>query len=478
MTSTPKESANIVSLKIKNFLSISDVEIRPGKVNQIVGKNNQGKTTVLKALHWAIEGGSDPAIIKNGENSAEVIVELADSTTVRRRISAEGKQTIEVKRDGFKAPSPQAFLEALFDHSSFNPLELLDPKKRSDAILKSIDIRVGRMALAHQLKVSEHELPPLDYDQHGLKVLEQCHKYFFQRRAEANKDVVDKKNRWGAYWADFSPMQPPAIPDLEWVRVSRETCRASIAWEKQYIDDLNRKNKAVVSANEKFDRYTTEVNKIESDIVDLTAAYENKKAVLSARLEAGKKAALIAFEEIPNHVAGDHDPHERIAKETATLHTLDVNEKELELYAANQKQKHMIEAMEREYQAADAFAMMLTTRVNALAGPIKTDLMATAEMPVTGLQYVDGQFLIDGVTVDNLSSSKALRLAIGVARKLAKKNRVICIDGAEMLDQETYEAFREEIEGDDFVYVLTKVGDAFPHKNDKVFEMDKGQVLQ
>ncbi len=61
---------------------------------------------------------------------------------------------------------------------------------------------------------------------------------------------------------------------------------------------------------------------------------------------------------------------------------------------------------------------------------------------------------------------------------MKKRTKLICIDGAELLDSDAYESFRKEIEGDGYTYFLTKVGDAYPYPNDKVLKMDKGQVVQ
>jgi energy-coupling factor transporter ATP-binding protein EcfA2 len=268
----------VVKLQIKNFLSISDMLVKPGQINQIVGANNQGKTTVIKAIEFAVKGSSDGSLVKFGEESAEVIVELADQTTIRRKLSSEGKQTVDVKKDGFKAPSPQAYLDALFEHSAFNPLDLLDPKRRNDAILASIEIKLDETRLRAELGVSDLPMPPLDYTVHGLKVIDQAHKYFYQRRAEANKD---------------------------------------------------------------------------------------------------------------------------------------------------------------------------------------------------------GGFTVDGTPVDNLSSSKVLRLAVGVARKLAKKTKLICIDGAEALDNQNFAALHQEIENDGFTYFITKVGSPFAGgPNDTVIPMENGNYVQ
>lgn len=477
MTASPKESANIVSLKIKNFLSISDVEIKPGSVNQIVGANNQGKTTILKAIEFAVNGSNTGSVVKMGEDSAEVIVELSDQTTIRRRINSSGKQTVDVKRDGFAAPSPQAYLGALFDQASFNPLELLDPKKRADAILKSIDIKIDSPTLAVSLGMNESDLPPIDYDQHGLKVLEQAHKFFFQRRAEANKDVVEKKKRWETYKSDFV-----AVPAPEMTQVVLNETRAALSDKVSAAKgDLHKINLAIEmqkAACSKVTKYETLLGRLTDELKNLDSEFEKRKSELNARIQAGEEAVFNARADVPVIDKGsDKEARERIETTTQALMQLDLIEKDIRAYDSNQKQALQIESLEKELETAQLFSKALTERVEVLAGDLKNEFMSKAEMPVKGLQYVDGAFLVEGVSIDNLSSSAALRLAIGVARKLAKKTKIISIDGAEALDEQTWNELRSEMEGDGFTYFVTRVGEAF-EGGGEVFKMEKGSVLQ
>lgn len=478
-TEQPKDSAQIVSLKIKNFLSIADVEIRPGKVNQIVGRNNQAKTSILKALEFAINGTTDPAVVKFGEDAAEVVVELADQTTIRRRINAEGRQSVEVKRDGLKATSPQAYLEAMFDHSSFNPLELLDPKKRSDAIMQSIAIKMDAVTLSKALQVNVEDMPPLDYNQHGLKVLEQAHKFFFQRRAEANKDTAEKRKRWETYKADFKEPTAPTMQRKE-IEYRRQSANDGIAQLEGIIARIAERKKTNDAARTKLTRYSQEQDRIRSLAEDIRAkikALESDLAVTNARLEESERVIEDAKRDVPEIEETDGEYQAAKRDLQLELNILASAEKEIEAFESIGRQREMIDGMERELRSAEAFAQALTARVTALAGDFKNQIMSQAEMPIAGLTYVDGEFFVDGVAVDHLSSSKALKLAIGVARKMAKKHKLICIDGAELLDEETYKTLHAEIEGDGFTYFLTKVGDPFPG-DDAVFRMEGGRVLQ
>ena len=463
-----KESAAIVRLKIKNFLSIADVEISPGQVNQIVGRNNQGKTTVLKAIEFAVKGSADPSLVKLGEDGAEVVVELADNTSIRRRLSASGKQSIDVLRNGFKAPSPQTYLDAIFDRSAFNPLDLLDPKKRHDAIMNSIELKVTPELLSKELGVEIDRLPPLEYDQHGLKVLEQAHKFFYQRRAEANKDALEKRNRYQTYKSDIekSPVEKPVVSEIPY-KETIDAANAEIADAKSKLEKID-----WMQAQRKKD--LDRVDKIKSTLAELV----QQAALLNTRISDGERALREAEQSVANQesIPKRDDLLEVISFAQNKIAKADLEKSAFNNYQTYRKQFEFVEQLDKDAIAAESFAEALTKRVEALAGPIKKKVMSEAEMPIQGLEYRDGKFLVEDVPVDNLSSSKAIQLAIGVARKLSKKTKLICIDGAEALDADSYKVLRKEIDGDGYTYFLSKVGEPF-EADDKVITMSGGKSL-
>ncbi len=465
--------SNIVKLTIKNFLSIADVEIKPGKVNQIVGANNQGKTTVLKALEFLTNGATDGSLVKFGEDAAEVIVELSDGASIRRRINSAGKQTVEVKKDGFKSQAPQAYLEELFAASAFNPLQLLDSKGRAEAILKSVDIKVTQDQLAKELGVQKEELPPLDYDQHGLKVIDQCYKYYYARRAEANKDAKDKQKRWETYRNDL-----PADQDAD--LGARSETLAAIESNKKWQSDTEKQLAVLDLKYAELEKATKRVSSYEGELLNIDQQIvlkQNELDDLARRRERGLNIIAEARKDLPTDLPDKTKLQTELTACFTRLADLNTQVAKHDAKDAIFKQHSMVAELQTEFDKSSEFAKLLDVMVELLSKDIKKKVMDGAEMPIEGLEYSDGEFKIKGVPVDNLSSSHALKLAMGVARKLAKKTKLICIDGAEMLDAETYKSLRSEIESDDYTYFLTKVDEPFNEPKDSVFKMENGAVL-
>lgn len=455
----------IVRLQIKNFLSISDAEIKPGAVNQIVGNNNQGKTTVLKALEVALKGSTDGSLVKHGEDQAEIIVEFENAMSVRRRLKSDGKQEVLVKKGEFKADSPQSMLNGLLTAGAFNPLDLLDPKVRSEALLKAIDIRLDQKLLADLAGDSPIPLPPVEINQHGLKVLDQAHKYFYMRRSEANKDAKAKQDTYRVKQAEL-----PEMPKVVDEKTSSDQIKEKIVENRRLIATERDKVEGFRRAKLSYDQAVTTL-----------ADYERKKVHLEQQLVEAVSAIEIQkgnvqiLEKRCNEQRPLDSVIQNLTDESQSLQaelTL-----RAEISAVVERYKAVEELATAAKQAKD-FAEKLSLVVDRLGDQAKAQLMSTAELPIAGLTYEDGEFKLDGCSIDNLSSSMALKLGVAIARKLSGSMKMICIDGAELLDEGSYEALRKEIDGDGFTYFITKVGEAFKHEGDQVLRMQEGRVAQ
>lgn len=469
---------HIVRLQIKNFLSISDAEIRPGQVNQIVGANNQGKTTVLRAIETAIRGSSDGSLVKRGETEAEIVVEFDNNTHVRRRIYADGTQDVAVKKDDFKAGAPQSVLNGLFDQTAFNPLDLLDPKRRTEALLKSIDLRVTEETIAAAVGADcPVPIPPLDYSLHGLRVAEQAHRYFYQRRAEVNKDAKAKSERYRVAASELPtpPEMPTDLRSEAEIRATIEKARADIAEENSKGAVAEERKSALAALNAKAVQVGQRSIDLAGRIARLAQELESSRAAL-ADVEADRLELVKEQEEAAVRIA--EVAVDQVRVDALNLHIQRFQDQltlraQIAAFSAAQKR---VADLEAEAAGAEMTAEKISKVVDSLGSSFRSALMSKTELPIPGLTYENDQFFLDGSSIDNLSSSKSLQLAVAVARKLAGQTKLICIDGAEMLDEESYKALRSEIGSDGFTYFITKVGEPFANAGDQVVRMAAGAV--
>jgi len=127
----------IVKFRAENFQKLKVVEITPEGNVVITGKCEQGKTTILDAIHVALDGGKMPEMpIRTGQKKAVINVDLADDDLkkimkVQRTFTPSGSTITITNEDGFKASKPQDLLDKLVGALAFDPLEFAraDSKK-------------------------------------------------------------------------------------------------------------------------------------------------------------------------------------------------------------------------------------------------------------------------------------------------------------------------------------------------------------
>ena len=156
----------IAKITIHNFLRLKDVEMNPSHTNVIVGKNKQGKTSILKAIRTAFTGDADSTSIRIGEGKAEITVEL-DDLNIKRTINEKGNYLDISNKQGMKMPAPQKYLDGILGTFSFNPIEFFEKKAtdRKKYLLNAIKLTLSADELA---TYTGEKLGGLDYDSHAL----------------------------------------------------------------------------------------------------------------------------------------------------------------------------------------------------------------------------------------------------------------------------------------------------------------------
>jgi hypothetical protein len=119
-------------------------------------------------------------------------------------------------------------------------------------------------------------------------------------------------------------------------------------------------------------------------------------------------------------------------------------------------------------------AEILDNKVKKLTKEVPEDLIKKAKLPNEGLTIAEYDILVNGVNIDSLSPSEQLKFGLDVVRALNGEFKVICIDGIEKLDKESFEAFLKEIENDSFQYFVTRVDGTNEHS----IVVDNGEIIK
>jgi recombinational DNA repair ATPase RecF len=435
----------IAKLTIHNFLKLKDVEMNPSKTNVIVGKNKQGKTSILKAIRAVFTGDADATSIHMGGDKAEILVEMTDldkTYNVKRTLTQKGNYLDISNKEGMKMPAPQKFLDGILGTFSFNPIEFFDKKAtdRKKYLLNAIKITITQDELA---EYTGEKLTGLDYDAHALEVVEQARKYYYDKRTIANSEMTKKEKA-------LMELSQTIPTDFDPKSVSEENISK--------LRDAIQKDKAEKAKYEAHQKHIGTLVNLESDIKGQIEALQKRLIGVQDEIIAGNEmkfdfsddTSMAAFEETLAKMEGQRELLYTVKKSAELRAELDTTMKEAE---------------------------NLDVVVKKLTKEVPEDLIKKAKLPVEGLTIIDSDIFINGVNIDNLSSSEQLKFGLQIARALNEEFGIICIDGVESLDKETFAEFLKEVENDDNQYFVSRVdGDTIEKNGHSIIEIEDGNI--
>ncbi len=430
----------LTRIQIRNFMGLKEIDIKPKDVNLINGRNRQGKTSLLKAIEAAFQSGDQTAKIRKGESSAELLVEL-DGLYVSRNINLGEKSTLSVvDGNGEILKSPQGFLDSVVGGFSFNPAEffMMDGKKQRQYLLESLQMKLAPDDVTEWTgRAIPTKFAPMAFAQnHGLILLQRIAKWYYDARTAVNREV-DRLMKAGQEQAklvpadfDLESYDPNGLQGLyEQVRQG-ENNNSRMATMESKQTDLSRE----------ILRLEKELRLRRSELSTLEAEYKDMRVVELGDLE----LQIASFEE--------------------TRRNAEATEKLVDLRAEYFIQKTEQNELDRivKFLGNDAVAKM-SERV---------------KWPDTGmeLQVTEDGLLFDNKAFEMLSGAEQIQVSLSIAKALNGDFNIVCVDGVERLDTETFNTFVAQMEADASTqYFVTQVGDRVG-EGVEVFTIDDGEV--
>ena len=493
----------ITKLEINNFIGITEATIEPKKMTVISGKNGRGKTSIVESIRAAFRGASADKI-KIGATKAEIFVST-DELEVRRRITAAGS-TVTVKKNGETVTKPQAYLDGIIGDFSFEPVKFftMSPKEQTEYLLKAIPVK----ATIEQLKTwSRSLLSAVDglATRHGLEAISMAGEMLYDQRAADNSRVktleatiAETESRLPESVRDFKPEDLQTV--MEQINTSRELNQERarlLAKKDELTGEEGMTSEEIESIQVKIDDKKAQFNSIEDTasrifLIPLEPLENQRAEMVKALAEIDEKIANArnnnqrktdsatklkylseSMEDLSKYLEAAKSKMEELKVQQKNLDLAATAITPMELAPLEAKLSQLREAqgyqrdlgrlddMRNELKAVRKSAEDKDKAVKTLQTVAPAELLAAAQMPVDGLAYSAGQFTLNGVPIQNLSTSQKVRLAVSVTRNLNKDYSVkaICLDGFESLDTETQKAFMTEAASDDFQYFITKVSD-------------------
>lgn len=498
----------IKRIEIENFLGIKELKQNLGNGTLITGGNGQGKTSLLDAIEKGlINNNRRDDIVRHGEDVAFLKVSLDDGTEIQRKISADGNSAVKVTQNGTPIGKPETYLKSLFglagkgDLFNFNPVDFLNkkPTEQTSMLLETMPIEFTQEDSAKYFGTPAM----VNYKQHGLKVLKDHEKLYYDKRHEANGEV----KAIAAQVDVFFNQLPDGYNAEEWENVVIGDLWKAVQDGAQINKYREAAERLISEKEEKMEAVENKyIGKLrdEKDLVEVRKARINKEAYdKKAAIDAEIKTAQDKIEELRQQISVLETAIKHLESEKVNIdnnfigrkiEVIDTeyagkisaleSEKEKEIEAIEKRvadaaeylanNPHIdLEPLEQKAKKAEEMKGYIQTykdlqasRENLkkaaleaekldgfvqLSRSLPTELLKSVDSPVEGLSIgEDGLLRFDGLTLSNLSTSEQVRKCIQIAKALNKNAalKLVCVDRLECLDGEYKKEFFRQMRND------------------------------
>lgn len=396
------ESIKINKLEIENVKRIKAVKIEPtaSGLTIVGGNNNQGKTSVLDSIAWALGGEKYRPSQPQREGSTippTLHIVLNNGLVVERK----GKNSSLKVTDPSGNKGGQQLLNEFVEQLALDLPKFMEASGSEKAQTLLRIIGVG--------------------DQ--LAFLDKQEKELYNRRLAIGQ-IADQKKKF----ADEQPYYPDAPKEL----VSPS--------------ELIRQQQEILARNGENQKKREQVEKYKN------AVFFTRQSVDSMRkqLEEEEKKLKEAEENlrIAQMNAQDLQDESTAELEASIANIEEINHK---VRANLDKDKAEEDALDYKNQYAELTEQINKTRQD------KTDLLSSAELPLPELSVKDGELVYKGQQWDNMSGSDRLKVSTAIVRKLNPKCGFVLLDKLEQMDLQTLNEFGEWLKQEGLQAIATRV---------------------
>ena len=388
-------SMKINKLEIENVKRVKAVRIEPtaNGLTLIGGRNNQGKTSVLDAIAWAL--GGERYRPSKAQNDASVIppnlkIVMNNGLVVERK----GKNSDLKVTDPDGKKSGQQLLNEFVGQLAIDLPKFMEAsgKEKAQTLLQIIGV-------GNQLAELEQEETEL-----------------FNERLAIGR-IADQKEKFAKEQTYYPDAPAELVSPSELIKQQQEILARN--GEKQRMrENLHRMEQEFQQVNDQLSELLKKQAKLKSDIDTARKSAAELKDESTAELE----ASIENIEEINRKVRANLD-----------------------------KEKAEDDAKEYRKQYETLAKRIAETREK------KTDLLGNAPLPVPELSVEDGELVYKGQRWDNMSGSDRLKVATAIVRKLNPNCGFVLLDKLEQMDLETLQEFGQWLEAEGLQAIATRV---------------------
>lgn len=395
-------TVKINKLEIENVKRVKAVTIEPTSNGLTIlgGNNNQGKTSVLDAIAWALGGNkykpSKPA--RDGSmNPPTLRLELSNGLIVERK----GKNSDLKVTDPSGQKAGQQLLDSFVEELALNLPKFIESSSKDKANTLLQIIGVGE------------KLWELDRQEERL---------YNERRTIGQ--IADQKKKYAA--------EQPHFPEAPNELVS--------------IADLIHEQQEILARNGENARKRQNREEIRSQLHLSEARLKQLKEQL-AQEEATHESLMSDY----------------IVANKSIEDLVDESTDEIESSIANIEEINRKVRANLDKEKAEEDAKQYSSQYDKLSKEIqdvrdeRTSLLDSADLPLPGLSVEDGELVFEGQKWDNMSGSQQLRVATAIVRKLKPECGFVLLDKLEQMDIPTLTEFGKWLESEGLQAIATRV---------------------
>lgn len=395
-------SVKINSLQLENVKRVKAVALEPSPAGLTIigGGNNQGKTSVLDAIAWALGGNKFKPFQPARDGSVvppKMVITLSNGLIVERK----GKDGTLKVTDPSGQKAGQALLDAFVEKLA---LDLPKFMQASDA--EKAQTLLNIIGVGPQLDAIERQIKEVYADRTAIG------------------RIADQKAKH-AQEMEFYPGMP-----------EDPVSAADLIQQQQDLLARNAQRQEWIRA---YDNIMAQRERVDEQIEDLKTRLRD--------LEARKR-------ELEEQTKAAQKPPAQLAMEST-----EALERAIEsVEDTNRKVRANLER-ERAEDEAQQYAVQYQQATDALEDlrAKKKALLDGASLPLPDLTVEDGVLLYKGQRWDGMSGSEQLIVATAIVRKLNPECGFVLMDKLEQMDLDTLKTFGAWLEAEGLQVIATRV---------------------
>lgn len=392
----------INKLEIENVKRIRAVKIEPTQngLTVIGGNNNQGKTSVLDSIAWALGGENfrPTEAMRHGSNVPPNLKIVMNNGLVVER---KGKNSSLKVTDPSGEKAGQTLLNTFVETLALNLPKFMESsgKEKANTLLKIIGVG------------------------DKLLLLEKEEKELYSQRLTIGQ-IADQKEKYAKEQVYYAEAPKDLISPTDLIKKQQEVLARN--------GENQRKR-------EKVSQYQQSVAFLNQEVLVMREQLQKKEAELE-EAKASLNVALMTAQDI-------HD------ESTAELENSIANIEEINRKVRANLDKEKAEEDAKEYRKQYT---ELTEKIEKIRTK-KQDLLNAAELPLPELSVKEGELIYKGQKWDNMSGSDRLKVSTAIVRKLNPECGFVLLDKLEQMDMATLKEFGEWLEKEGLQAIATRV---------------------